>query len=116
MITVAYVLNRMLFKSVAFTSYELWMDRKLDLSVLWPWSLVAYVYDPSHMYGKLGPMGKKCIFIKYSKHSKSYIFIGKNEDGSIIELESRGATFLENKFSSRGDVDKAMSFYEIADQ
>jgi len=46
------------------------------------------VHDSSHKYGKLGPRGKKCIFIGYSKQSKGYIFIGENEDGSITELES----------------------------
>ncbi|KAH0685572.1 hypothetical protein KY290_019644 [Solanum tuberosum] len=83
----AFVLNRVPSKSVASTPYELWM----------------------------GLRGKKCIFIGYSKQSKGYIFIGENEEGSIIELESRDATFLETEFPSKGDIDRTVSFYKVVD-
>ena len=66
----------------------------------------AYVHDSFHRYGKLGPMGKKSIFIRYSEHSKGHVFIGENESESVTEFESRNATFLENEFQRRGDVDK----------
>ena len=51
-------------------------------------------------------MGRKCIFIIYSKHSNGYVFIGEQANGIVSELESRDVSFLENKFPSIGEVDK----------
>ena len=70
LLTATYILNRVPSKSVTSTPYELWTKRKLDLSNLRPWSYATYVYESAHQYGKLGPRGKKSIFIRYSEHSK----------------------------------------------
>ena len=85
-------------KFVSFTPYELWNNRKLDPSNLQPRRLVDYVHNISHKYRKLGHRGRKCIFIRYSEHSKGYVFIGEHEDGIVTELESRDVTFLEDDF------------------
>ena len=85
-------------KSVTSTPYELWTGCKPDLSNLKLWGYATYVHDSSHKYGKLGPKGKKSIFIRYSEHSKGHVFIGENESGSVTEFESQDATFLENLF------------------
>ena len=61
-----YVLNRVPSKSITSMPYELWTERKPDLSNLKPWGCVAYVHGSSHKYEKLGPKGKKSIFIRYS--------------------------------------------------
>ena len=34
--------------------------------------------DSMLRFGKLGPRGKKCIFIRYSKFSKGYVFLGED--------------------------------------
>ena len=65
---------------------------------------MAYVLDSSHKYGKLGPRGKKCIFIRYSNTSKGYVFVGEDLSGSVTEFEARDATFLENEFPTRTEV------------
>ena len=70
-----------------------------------PWGSAAYVHT-SHKDGKLWPRGKKCIFIRYSEHSKGYVFIGENDDGSITEIESWDIDFLEEDFPNRGEVGK----------
>ena len=75
-------------KSVTSTPYELWTGRKPNLSNLKPWGCATYVHDSSHKYRKLGPKGKKSIFIRYSEHSKGHIFIGENKSGSVTEFES----------------------------
>ena len=85
-------------KSVPITPYELWINWKLDLSVLRPWGCVAYVLKTSHPYGKLSARGKKCVFIRYSEHSKGYVFIGEHDSENLIEFESRDVTFLKNDF------------------
>ena len=88
-------------KSVTSTSYELWAVRKYDLSSLRSWGSAVYVYDTFHKYEKLDLRGKKCIFIRYSEHSKGYMFISKQADGSITELESWDIMFLKNNFSRK---------------
>ena len=72
-----FVLNRVPTKSVTSTPYELWMTCKPDLGFMKPWACVTFAHDSSHKFGKLDSRRKKCIFIKYSKQSKGYVFIGK---------------------------------------
>jgi transposase InsO family protein len=71
----AYILNRVSSKSVPSTLYESWTGKKPNLSYLRPWGLAGFVRDTSHKYGKLGLRGKKCVFIRYSEHSKGYVLI-----------------------------------------
>jgi hypothetical protein len=113
--TTAYILNRVPSKSVPSTRYELWTGKKPDLSNLRPWGSAGFVHDTSHKYGKLGSRGKKCIFIRYSEHSKGYVLIGEQPDGSVTEVESRDVDFIENEFPSRGEVDKDLTLYEMMD-
>ena len=68
--TTAYILNRVPSKSVPSTPYEVWKGATLDLNVMCLWGCVTYIHNVSHEYGKLGPKGKKCIFIRYSESSK----------------------------------------------
>ena len=115
LLTAAYVLNLVPSKSVTSTPYELWTGRKHVLAHLKPWGSVAFVRDISHPHGKLGPRGKKCIFIRYSEHSKGYVLIGEQTDGSVTEIESRDVTFLENEFPKKGEIDKEFHLREIID-
>ena len=115
LLTATFILNCVPSKSVPTTPYELWTKRKPDLSVLRPWGCAAYVLNTSHPHGKLGAQGKKCIFIRYSEHSKGYVFIGEHNSGSLTEFESRDVTFLENDFPQQGDINKDLSFYETMD-
>ena len=48
----------------------------------------AYVHNVPHEYGKLGPKGKKCIFIRYSESFKGYIFLREDINGSVTKIES----------------------------
>ncbi|OMO51040.1 Zinc finger, CCHC-type [Corchorus olitorius] len=52
-------------------------------------------------------------FIVLDTSFDGYVFIGENSDGSVTELESREATFLENDFPTRGDIDKDFYLDEI---
>ena len=76
---------------------------------------MAYVHNLSHKYGKLGHRGRKCIFIRYNEHSKGYVFIGEHEDGTVTELESGDATFLEDNFPHMGKIDRDLHLYEMMD-
>src|SRR4051812_14444940 len=116
LLTAAYLLNRVPSKSVELTPYELWTGRKPDLRHLRPWGSAAYVHFTSHPHGKLGPRAKKCIFLRYPKGSKGYVFLGENEDGIRTELESRNANFLENEFPGIGETSKDIEFFEVEDE
>ena len=116
LLTAAYILNRMSSKSVSSTPYELWIGKKPDLNNLRPGGSTGYVHNTSHRYGKLGPRGKKCIFIRYSEHSKGYVLIGEQPDGSVTELESRDVDFIKCEFPNIGEVENNLTLYEMMDQ
>ena len=80
-----------------------------------PWGLVAYVYNPSHKYEKLGHKKRKCIIIRYIEHSKGYVFISEHEDETIIAFESQNVTFLEDDFPCTCEIDRNLHLYEIMD-
>ena len=63
LLTATFILNRVPSKSVTTTLYELWTNRKPNLSFLKPWGCAAYVHNSSHKHGKLGLRGLKSIFI-----------------------------------------------------
>jgi hypothetical protein len=77
------------------------------------WGCAAYIHNNSHEYGKLGPRGKKCIFIKYSEHSKWFVFIGEIANGRVIEIESRDVKLIEKDFPMIGEVNKDFWLYEM---
>ena len=93
-----YILNRVPSKFVSSTLYEVWKGETPNLNVMRPWGCVTYVHNVSHEYGKLGPNGKKCIFIRYSESYKGYTFLGEDINGSVTEIESRDVVFLEEDF------------------
>ena len=102
LLIVAYILNRVLSKSISSTPYELWNDEKPDLDNLHLWGCAAYDHNNSHQYGKLGPRGKKCILIRYFKLSKRFVFVGEEADEKVTEIESRDVVFLEEDYPTRG--------------
>ena len=101
LLTTTYILNRVPSKPVPSTPYELWTGEKPELENLQSWGSVGFVHDTSHKYGKLGPRGKKCIFIRYPEHSKGYVLIGEQPDRTVTEIESRDVVFIEDEFPSR---------------
>ena len=115
LMTATYILNRVPSKSIPSTLYEVWKGATPDLNVMRPWGRAAYVHNVSHEYGKLGPKGKKCVFIRYPESSKGYIFLGEDINGSVIEIESRDVVFLEEDFLGRGKIDRDTHFYEMED-
>lgn len=115
LLTAAYVLNRVPSKSVTFTPYELWTGRKPDLSYFRPWGCSAYIHDTSSKFGKLGPRGKQCVFVRYPEVSKGYVLVGEQENGQVTEMESRDVTFIEDQFPKLGDIGQDFSLYEAVD-
>ena len=78
LLSATYIINLVPSKSVPSTPYELWKGETHDLSIMRPWGCTTYIHNTSHEYGKFGPRGKKCIFIRYSEFSKGYVFLGED--------------------------------------
>jgi hypothetical protein len=73
---------------------------------------MIYYYQPD----KLDPQGKKRKFIRYSEHSKGYVFIDEQSSENIIEFESQDVIFLENEFSRKIEIGQDFSLYEEQEQ
>ena len=52
LLTATYILNRVPFKSVPTTQYELWTGAKANLENLRPWDCAGFVHNTSHKNGK----------------------------------------------------------------
>ena len=80
-----------------------------------PWGCTAYVHDTSSEFGKLGPRGKKSVFVRYSDVSKGYVFVREQDSGTITEFESRDVIFIENEFPKLGQIGQEQTLYETQD-
>ena len=80
-----------------------------------PWGCATYVHNNSPQYEKLGPTRKKCIFIRYSKLSKGFVFVGEEADERMTEFESQDFIFLEEDYPTRCEIDKDFQFYKMKD-
>ena len=65
LLSATYIINHVPSKYVPSTPYELWKGETPDLSIMRPWGCTCYIHNTFHEYGKLGPRGMKCIFIRY---------------------------------------------------
>ena len=43
------------------------------------------------------------------------MFVGEEADGRVTEFESRDVIFLEEDYSTRGEIEKDFQFYEMED-
>ena len=113
LLTAAYILNRVPSKSVPATPYELWFGKKPSLDHLRPWGSAGYVHNPTHKHGKLGPRATKMVFIRYPAQSKGYVMYGEHPNGGMTEIDSRNVDFLEDEFSTIGEVKKDVELFEL---
>ena len=89
--------------------------KKPNLSNLRLWGPATYKHNTSHKLEKLDTRVNKCLYICYSEHSKGYVFIGQQNDGIVIEIESSNVNFLEEDFLSRGEVCRDVKLYKMHD-
>ncbi|GKD66672.1 zinc finger, CCHC-type containing protein, partial [Tanacetum coccineum] len=85
------------------TLYELWTKKKPNLNYLRVWGCREVVRLPDPKLKTLGEIGIKCIFVGYVEHSKAFRFYVIEPNDSVVInsiIESRDATFDENRFSS----------------
>src|SRR6266496_3030926 len=98
--TSIYILNRVPYKSIDKTLYELCFGRKPSLEHLRTWGCPAYV--KKLMTTKLESKSKKLYFVGYPKETRGYYFY-HDQDQTIVVW--RNAKFLENEYIL-SDLDK----------
>lgn len=95
LMTVCYVLNRIPKSKTQVTPFELWKNRKPNVSYFRTWGCLAYVRKPDPKRSKLSSRAYECVFVGYSLNSKSYKFYDINNK---VIIESIDADFFEHKF------------------
>ena len=104
-LTVNFVLNRVITKRSDITPYEAWRGRKPNVNFLRTWGCLAKVNIPEPKKRKLGPKTVDCIFIGYAQNSPAYRFlVVKSDTPEIIVdtiMESKDVTFFEDIFPMR---------------
>jgi len=104
-LTVNFVLNRVITKRSDITPYEAWSGRKSNVNFLRTRGCLAKVNIPEPKKRKLGPKTVDCIFIEYAQNSPAYRFlVVKSDTPEIIVdtiMESKDVTFFEDIFPMR---------------
>ena len=89
LLTPAYIFNLVPSKSVSSTHMSYRPLGNLTYFICDLGGLQLMFITPLTIFGKLGARSKKRIFIRYSEHSKRYVFMGEHESGFLTELESQ---------------------------
>jgi len=104
-----YFLSHLPNKSISTTPCELWFGNKPSLDHLQPWGSTDHVHNPPHKHRKLGPKASKMVFIRYPKQFKGYV--QERSAGGMIKIDSRNVIFLNDAFSSVGEIRKDVELY-----
>jgi hypothetical protein len=104
-----HVQNKVPTKNKEITPFEEWEKGKLNISYLRTWGCLAKVNVPINKKCELGPKTVDCVFLGYAFHNIGYMFLIINSRvpdmlvGTI--MESRDATFFEDKFPMKATHD-----------
>jgi hypothetical protein len=93
--TTVHILNRVSSKSVAKTSYELWIGRKPTMNYLHVWGYPAEAKLFNSSIRKLDPKTVSYHFIGYLDKSKGFRFYYPDRYTKIVEM--RHVVFLEDE-------------------
>ncbi|KAH9745941.1 hypothetical protein KPL70_004261 [Citrus sinensis] len=100
--TACYVLNRVLIRpNLNKTPYELWKDRKPNISYFKVFRCKCFVLNTKDNLGKFDPKFDVGIFLGYSNSSKAYRVYNKR---TLVVEESMHVTFDESNPSSTEKV------------
>ncbi|KAH9688106.1 Integrase catalytic domain-containing protein [Citrus sinensis] len=100
--TACYVLNRVLIRpNLNKTPYELWKDRKPNISYFKVFGCKCFVLNTKDNLGKFDPKSDVGIFLGYSNSSKAYRVYNKR---TLVVEESMHVTFDESNPSSTEKV------------
>jgi hypothetical protein len=112
-LTINFVLNRVVTKNREVTPYEGWNGRKPNVNFLRAWGCLAKENLPEPKKRKLEPKTVDCAFLGYAHSSMAYRFLviksdTPEQDVNTI-MESRDASFFEDIFPLRGAGSTSLS-------
>ena len=103
----SYILNRVPFKSVSTTPYEIWHGKAPSLKHVKIWGCPAYIKKLKTI--KLDARSIQRRFIGYPKDSLGYYFYLLAEQVVVV---SRDAIFLEKEFLQEGGNGRKITLEE----
>ncbi|KAG5872584.1 hypothetical protein JTB14_035564 [Gonioctena quinquepunctata] len=87
-----YLQNRLPSRSIDVTPYEMWKNKKPNISHIQRFGCYAYAMIPESQRRKLDEKAVKLRFVGYDKHSKAYCLLNEN---SLRITISRDVKFLD---------------------
>ena len=91
--TIIYLLNRVSFKSVHKTSYEMWKEIKPVLNHIRIWACPTHVFKGKTT--KLESRTHMCLFVGYLKGTRGYYFYNNEEQKVFVSINAK---FLEEDY------------------
>jgi hypothetical protein len=112
-LTVTFVLNRVVTKNREVTPYEGWNWRKPNVHFLRTWGCLTKVNLSEPKKRKLGPKTVNCAFLRYAHSNMTYRFLviksdTPEQDVNTI-MESRDTSFFEDIFPMRAAGSTSLS-------
>src|SRR5580765_6578522 len=106
--TACYIQNRISVRPILNkTPYELWKNKKPNISYFYPFGCICYVLNTKEHLGKFDSMAQKCILLGYSERSKGYKIYNKE---TLIVEET-----IHVRFDDKLDSDKSKLVEKFAD-
>src|ERR1044072_3314296 len=106
--TACYIQNRISVRPILNKNpYELWKNKKPNISYFHPFGCICYVLNTKDHLGKFDSKAQKCILLGYSERSKGYRIYNK-ESQSVEES-------IHVRFDNKLDSDKSKLVEKFAD-
>ena len=106
----AYILNKILSKSVSSTPYEIWKQKKPDFKHVKVWGCPTHVkkHDPDKLESRI----KKYRFVGYPKQTFGYYFYQPFEQRVFV---TKRAVFLKKEYLLQEDNENKIDLEEVPD-
>ena len=102
-LSACHIQNRIPYKKIGITQYEIWKDHAPNLNYLKVWGCLTKVLLPEPKRKKLGPKTLDCMFIGYAHHSASYRFRVTRSGNNVLKIntivETKNAELFEHVIS-----------------
>ena len=101
-LSTCHIQNRIPYKKIGKTPYELWKGYALNIAYLKVWGCLAKVLLLEPKKRKLGPKTFDVVFIGYVENSATYRFLVTKSENNLVDvntiIETKNVDFFENIF------------------